>query len=132
MFSPQTPSHPHRGAPALILALLAPFANLALAPAAQAKTVLVKEGGEQQVNVLTNGDQTTPAIAADAQGNYAVAWLGPDEIFRPHLFVRLFDASGNPRTGEILVDEDLPTFEEPKLPRLAMAPDGRFVVLWSS
>lgn len=31
-------------------------------------------GSEFQVNVNTNGDQTTPEVASDAQGNYIVIW----------------------------------------------------------
>ena len=57
--------------------VLAALAHLPTLPL-EAKQVLLKLGGEQQVNVQFLGDQYSPAIAADGQGNYVVIWLGPE------------------------------------------------------
>ena len=34
--------------------------------------------GEFLVNITTQGDQVTPAIAVDSDGNFVIAWTGPD------------------------------------------------------
>jgi hypothetical protein len=97
---------------------------------AYAKDILPEVGDEQQVAVQNAGAQISPAIAADARGNYVVAWLGPDQQLVRRVYLRLFSASGAPYTGDIRVDEAAGPFEIVHGLRVAMAPSGKFVVLW--
>jgi len=77
-------------------------------------------GGAFVVNYTTAGDQMRPDIAADAEGNFAIAWGGED------IFVQRFDAGGGRIGGEILVN----TVEQGYRgdPEIAMNAVGDFVV----
>lgn len=98
-----------------------------------AETVPV--GGETLVNVSTAGAQgnqvdysesATQTVAADALGNFAVVWrsyAGTGSIL-----VRLFNANGTPRSGEITVGASTTD----NMPRVAMADNGRFAVAWDT
>src|SRR6266851_6068986 len=59
------------------------------------------QGTELQVNSYTVSDQLRPAVASDASGNFVVLWL--DKV--RGLFIRRFDATGAPLTGELRVDD---------------------------
>ena len=63
----------------------------------------VAQGGDVLVNGTTLGQQTAPAIAALADGGYAVSWLsqGADSYLNG-IFSSSFDASGNAR-GPVLL-----------------------------
>jgi hypothetical protein len=102
---------------------------VALGPAAQAKQVLPRRGGEIPVNTTTFLAQSSPAVAADAHGDFVVAWLDRDDHFEQHVFARLFGADGAPRTPPILVDAN-PAVSAPQATRVAMDAAGRFVVVW--
>src|SRR6185295_14546715 len=93
------------------------------------KDLLPRLGEDQQVNVRTPGSQTSPSVAADSAGNYAVTWIGPDGQGTTTVWVRLFDRSGTPKSGEIEV-ASLFGVSSLLAPKIAMAPDGRFVVAW--
>lgn len=92
-------------------------------------------GGEPfQVNTTTAATQTWghgTQIAADAAGNFVSVWLGftPDG-FGSRVYGQRFDAGGNKRGPEFLVDTTDNAREEEAA--LAVAPDGRFVVAYSS
>jgi hypothetical protein len=122
------PSRAFRAGSVWALSLFA-LAALTLAAPAAAKQVLPKRGGQIPVNTTTSLGQSSPAVAADAQGNFAVAWLGPDATFHLHVFARLFGAGGAPRSPEILVDAT-PSLFVPLAARVAMDGAGRFVVVW--
>lgn len=70
-----------------------------------------------------------PAIAATADGGFAVAWTGPRSDGVPGVFLRRFDAGGRPVVDAERVsgDERLPAHQ----PALAAAPDGRLAVSWT-
>ncbi len=87
-------------------------------------------GGEFRVSTRTGGDQTRPSVAMDQEGNFAVAWTGPDplNIFRTAIFAQRFSASGERIGGEIQVSEAVFGYEE--LPRITMDPQGNFAVSW--
>ncbi|MFY9821791.1 MAG: hypothetical protein WAM82_10435 [Thermoanaerobaculia bacterium] len=90
------------------------------------------QGSELQVNSYTVSDQLHPAVASDAAGNFVVLWL--DKV--RGLFIRRFNASGAPLTGEIRVDDPpIPAtwLARQDLPRIAMdGRNGNFAVIYSS
>jgi hypothetical protein len=93
--------------------------------------------GELAVNTTTDGDQRLDSdiahsdrIGADAAGNFAVVWQGsssadPADI---DVYVRLFHADGSARSGEIRVNTT--TAGARPDPRIAMADNGKFLVVW--
>ncbi len=82
--------------------------------------------GDFIVNATTQGDQTTPAIAMDGSGNFVVAWTGPGT--NKDIFMRRFDASANPLSGDILVNSF--TSSDQLNPAIGMNSSGAFVVAW--
>ncbi|AWI78951.1 hypothetical protein CEW87_05980 [Parazoarcus communis] len=89
-------------------------------------------GAQFTVNGTTLGDQTTPAVASDGSGGFVVSWVS-NHGFDKDVYVRRFDATGNPLTGEILVTSgnfDATTGDQ-FTPSVAMASNGDFVVAWS-
>ncbi|HSG38216.1 MAG TPA: hypothetical protein VLE27_01145 [Thermoanaerobaculia bacterium] len=85
-------------------------------------------GPDFQVNATTLGWQDTPDVARDAAGNFVVVWadtgLGTGQY---QVMARLFAPSGAPKSGEILV---WPVSHPDPRPRVAMTPQGAFVVVW--
>ncbi|HEX7182998.1 MAG TPA: hypothetical protein VF756_14245 [Thermoanaerobaculia bacterium] len=76
-------------------------------------------------------DARWPSIAADISGNFVVVWYQPPEIAgQPsEILGRRYSATGDPLGDEFLIAE-MDVFEAPQRPRIAMQPDGRFVVTW--
>jgi hypothetical protein len=84
-------------------------------------------GANFQVNVVTQGSQLNPAAAADAAGDFVIAWI--DQGKSPiTVKARLFDATGAATSGEIVV-ATLPGVLG-AFPRVAMTPLGAFAVVW--
>ncbi len=83
---------------------------------------------EDTVGVNLDGGQV---IASDAVGNFAITWPanGPQDPDGLGVYVRVFDAYGTPRTGDILVNQS--TAGDQTAPSIAMADDGHFVVVWN-
>ena len=110
-------------AAALIGALLA---FLALPPA------MATLGNEFQVNTYTTGDQDTPAIAMDANGNFVVVWSSSvqDDGGGWGIFGQRYDATGTPQGSEFQVNTF--TTGDQFLPAVAMDTAGNFVVVWNS
>lgn len=108
-----------------LLALTLSFA------AAQARAQLLRSG-EIRINSKTAGAQWLPDVATAADGRFVVVWQegghGLDDSQPVLVKARLFDAAGKPRGGEILVARH----QRPLIAgrAVAMAPDGRFVVVW--
>jgi hypothetical protein len=88
-------------------------------------------GSEFAVNVFTFGDQTNPAIAMSAGGDFVAAWdsYGEDGDGRG-VFARRYDASGVPRGGEFQVNTT--TLGDQARPAVAIGGTGGFVVVWTS
>jgi hypothetical protein len=94
-------------------------------------------GPEFLVNATTAGQQGTitrsdVTASADTAGDYVVAWRtfvnGTDIIS-----ARVFNADGSARTGEITVATTTTTTSQViQLPKVAMAGNGRFAVIWQS
>lgn len=89
----------------------------------------VPQGSEFRANSVTTGDQRESAVARDSQGNFVIIWTGPD-AGGLGVFGRRFDAQGTPLGAEFAVANTVAG--DQKNPAIAMAPDGRFVVLWAS
>ncbi|MCC6572313.1 MAG: hypothetical protein IT462_00860 [Planctomycetes bacterium] len=88
-------------------------------------------GAEFLVNMTLTGNQTTPACAMDADGNFVVVWEGDGSYAGSDdqgIFVRIFNADGTPRTGEFIVNQT--TFNDQQNADVAMDHDGDFVVVW--
>lgn len=92
----------------------------------------VLRSSDIRINRTTAGAQWLPDVATAADGRFVVIWQeggdGLDYATPISLKARLFDAAGRPRSGEILVARH----KRPLLAAhaVAMAPDGRFVVVW--
>jgi hypothetical protein len=89
-------------------------------------------GGETLVNVATAGSQGYVDVAADAQGNFVVAWV-TDTVSGRNLVARRFDADGTPAPeGEILVATSVSTELFGSNPVLARADNGKFALAWTA
>jgi Ca2+-binding RTX toxin-like protein len=91
----------------------------------------VAQGGEFLVNTSFIGNQTSPAIAMDANGDFVVTWqcvfaggAGSD------IFAQRFNAAGIAQGNEFLVNTT--TVDEQISPVIAMDTAGDFVVTWQS
>jgi hypothetical protein len=76
-------------------------------------------------------------VDRDAQGNFVVTWQGDGPAGTPPgVFARKFNAAGAAVTGEFRVSTSSLWFSDGLLifrgPVVALAPDGRFVVVWQS
>lgn len=85
-------------------------------------------GDEFQVNVLSEGNQTEPAVATGPRGGFAVAWQGPG-LDEEDIFLRLFDPNGAPATDELLINPH--TAGRQVYPSAAMS-DRTIVLAWES
>ena len=82
-------------------------------------------GIEFAVDVTTTGFNTPYAVAVAADGHFVVAWNGPITPTNYGVFTRRYDAEGTPLGPPVLAGGG-------SRPHLAAAPDGSFVVVWSS
>ncbi|MFC1482450.1 DUF4215 domain-containing protein [Myxococcota bacterium] len=87
---------------------------------------------EFQVNTFTPGQQDYPRVAMAPDGRFVVVWVGysNQDGDMTGIFGQLHDASGYAVGGELQVNTY--TADDQYAPRVAMAPDGRFVVVWHS
>jgi hypothetical protein len=82
---------------------------------------------EFQVNPSTEGNQSVPAIAMNATGDFVIAWQGIG-VDQEDIYVRLYDPNGLPRSPTIPVN-DLTAGRQLR-PRVAMSGTGGLVVVW--
>jgi hypothetical protein len=89
------------------------------------------QGGEFRVNTYTSNDQYRPAVASDASGSFVVAWesLGQDGGGYG-IFAQRYDGAGATLGPEFRVNSYVTA--DQRQPRVGLAPDGRFVVVWRS
>jgi len=105
-------------------------------------------GGEFLINQFTSYNQRTPAVAALANGGFAVAWVSEQEqSVAPNLgtninyvaaneisvpsvdiYARLYNSNGVAQGGEFLVDTN--SLNPCANPDVAAAADGSFMVAW--
>jgi hypothetical protein len=96
-------------------------------------------GGEFKVNTFTTSHQYRPRIASDSRGNFVVAWSSYGQDGSAYgVFGQRFDAAGGPLGAEFQVNtyttggQGSSYYFIPHGHDVAMAPNGRFVVVWAS
>ena len=79
----------------------------------------------------TAKQQSAPAVAMDADGDFVVAWQSEDQDGdKWGIYAQRYDAGGVAQGGEFRVNTI--TFKEQLAPAVAMDADGDFVVAWQS
>ena len=88
-------------------------------------------GGTIAVNEVSDGQQRNPDIAVAPDGTFVVVWEGDQDGNGSYeIFARMFSASGAPLTDHVRVNA-VGTGQQ-SAPRVAIAPDHRFVVAWEA
>ncbi|MFN8635498.1 MAG: hypothetical protein U0893_16755 [Chloroflexota bacterium] len=95
-------------------------------------------GAELRINSTFTGSQNQPAAGMAEDGQFVVAWTGAGQeaddvnnIYDAYnVYARRFDATGAPVAGEFRANAT--TTDTQWQPVVGMAPDGRFVVVWTS
>ena len=89
------------------------------------------DGPEFQVNAKSAGRQGAPGVAVAADGHFVAVWVDGGVRGKPaNVMARIFAADGTPQTGDIRISTQEPGFQDH--PRVAVAPNGGFVVVWSA
>ncbi len=88
-------------------------------------------GGEFRVNTITMYDQQYPAIAVDRSGNFLIVWesYGQDGS-STGIYTRRYNTQGQPFTSEVQVNKYTKSYQA--RPRVAVDPNGNFIVAWES
>lgn len=84
---------------------------------------------ETQVNTYTAGNQASPAIAADAGGNYVIVWVSADGGSYDGIYAQRFDAAGTAQGIPFQVNTV--TTRDATAPQVAMDSSGNFAVAWT-
>ncbi|MDQ1349191.1 MAG: hypothetical protein QG573_2569 [Acidobacteriota bacterium] len=81
-------------------------------------------------NTTTTGNQDETAVAVDPNGNFLVVWRDEflDGSASAIIGRRFSSRTGQPLSGEFLIN--VTTAGDQRNPAIAMANDGRFVVIW--
>jgi len=88
-------------------------------------------GAEFRANVFTSFNQWFPTVAAEPDGEFVVGWMTPTADGADYnVFLRHFDVSGRPLSGDVLVNSCTSDFQG--IPRVAATGSGEFVVVWVS
>lgn len=87
-------------------------------------------GPEFQINTTTDGIQRLPSVAMAPDGQFAVTWYGTDDGHETGVFRQLYGATHLPVGSELQVNTYIEYRQEAA--SVAMASDGRFVVVWES
>ncbi|MBC7965529.1 MAG: DUF4347 domain-containing protein, partial [Fuerstia sp.] len=85
-------------------------------------------GNEFRVGMTSTGDQDSPVVAMAADGRFLIVWEGQGAGDADGVFGRWYAANGTPSGSEILINST--TIGVQGTPSVAMAPDGRAVVVW--
>lgn len=86
-------------------------------------------GSEFQVNTVTTGGQTTPAVAMDAGRDFVITWQSNDGN-ADGIFGQKYNAVGLPQGTEFRVNSFTTNWQA--IPSVAMDQVGDFVVAWQS
>jgi len=87
-------------------------------------------GDEFQINAVSAGNQTEPAVALDGMGYFGVTWQGPGSDGDEDIFVRLFDPNSQPITGDLPVNAEV--IGRQIHPRVAASPNGGLFIVWEN
>ncbi len=91
----------------------------------------VAQGNEFLVNTHTTNDQSSPAIAMDADGNFVIAWWSQDQDGDAQgIYAQRYNAVGETQGSEFQVNTY--TTSSQLAPSIAMDADGDFVIAWQS
>jgi hypothetical protein len=91
----------------------------------------IAQGSEFRLNSYTSGFQRFPSVAANAAGDFVAIWTsGGQDGNGSGVFGQRYDSQGAPAGGEFAVNTY--TTGAQVAQRVAVAPDGRFVVTWIS
>lgn len=85
--------------------------------------------GGFRVNSTTDGNQQTPAIGKDREGNFTVVWAS-DSGDNFDIIGQQFELNGKRIEGEFQVNKN--TNDDQTLPQIAVRPNGNFVIAWQS
>ena len=87
---------------------------------------------EFEINTIQTGNQSEPSIATDAEGNFIVAWQGPnlDEQNQDDIFIRWFDVNAMPLGDEFRVNDN--TENNQQFPKIALNDSNMLAVVWES
>lgn len=90
----------------------------------------VATSDEILANTNMSSGQFAPAVAIKDSGSYVVAWQSDTGGSSKAIFAQRFNAADNPLGAEFRVN----TYDtnDQTAPAIAMAPDGSFVIAWSS
>ncbi len=91
-----------------------------------------RRGTEFRINSYTTGTQIDAEVAVAPAGSFVVVWTAisqPGDVFAG-IFGQRHDASGQRVGGEFHVNTFVAGDQED--PNVAIAPDGRFVVVWTN
>ncbi len=88
----------------------------------------VRLASEFRVSAYTTGGERNPSVAADADGDFVVAWH--DTADPKDVFARRFSSAGVPLTGNFLVNTHTPQYQYRA--SVAASASGDFVVVWES
>lgn len=87
------------------------------------------QGSNFQVNTTTISNQTSPAVAMDADGDFVVVWQSPDGD-NSDIYAQRYTAAGAPQGSEFRVNTT--TTSTQYSATVAMDTAGDFVVTWES
>ncbi len=88
-------------------------------------------GGEFRVNSTTIGQQASPSVDMDADGDFVITWQSYLQDGSHYgVYAQRYAASGTPLGGEFRVNTT--TANSQNSPSIAMDADGDFVVAWNS
>jgi len=87
---------------------------------------------EFQINTETTGNQTNPAVAMNAAGDFIVVWHGPaaTEEDREDVYAQRFDPNAQPIGTKFCVNSY--TYSRQQNPKVSMNNSGAFIVVWES
>ncbi|HBO42785.1 MAG TPA: hypothetical protein DD670_02370, partial [Planctomycetaceae bacterium] len=95
-----------------------------------------RRGTEVRVNTYRTGDQDSPAVAMDRQGNFVIVWASSQDGSGYGVYGQIYKADGTTVGGEFLVNETV--IHDQFQPDVAMTStvvedeDFGFVVTWTS
>jgi hypothetical protein len=89
----------------------------------------VAQGGEFRLNTTTANAQQNPVVTMTGGGSFAVTWQSTaQDGSLEGVYMRLYDASGNPVTGETRVNTT--TTGDQHSPSIVSNQNGRMVIAW--
>ncbi|MDR1384947.1 MAG: S1 family peptidase [Planctomycetaceae bacterium] len=87
-----------------------------------------KIGTTKIVNNYMNGDQSNPDIAMDSYGNTAIVWNGAGPTSNSGVFLRIYDAYGEPLIDQLMVNAS--SSAQCLSPKVAYDESGNIFVTW--